>query len=115
MASAVTATRISALFGASAMGHALAGALSYRLPTARMWAPGTAEPVLLVDVVVASVQGLESAGQHATQLGATRVAGLVVAVLGYDHDAIASFGPVLSLAPRTRPRGVARAHEPSMG
>lgn len=78
------------------MGHALVGALSYRLPSARMWTPGKAEPVLLVDAVVASIQGLESAGHEAIQLGATRVAGLVVAVLG-DDEAVASFGPVMSL------------------
>lgn len=97
MASAVTATGISALFGASAMGHALVGALSYRLPTARMWAPGTAEPVLLVDVVIASVQGLEAVGDYATKLGATDLAGLVVAVVGDEQDAMASFGPIVSI------------------
>jgi hypothetical protein len=97
MASAVTATGISALFGASVMGHALVGALSYRLPATRMWAPGTAEPVLLVDVVIASIQGLESAAEYATKLGATEIAGLVVAVLGDEQQAVASFGPIMSV------------------
>jgi hypothetical protein len=98
MASAVTATGISALFGASVMGHALVGALVYRIPTARMWAPGSVEPVLLVDVVIASLQGLELAGEYATKLGATELAGLVVAVLGDEQAAGASFGPIMSIS-----------------
>jgi hypothetical protein len=98
MASAVAGSGISAMLGASAMGHALVGALSYGVPSARMWTPGTAEPVLLVDVVVASLQGRESAGEYATKLGATRLAGLLVDLRGDEKDLAATFVQVVSLA-----------------
>jgi hypothetical protein len=69
-----------------------------------MWTPGLAEPVLIVDVVVASAEGLNAAGRYASQMGATRIAALVVAVLDDSTEAGevgASFGPVMSL-----PRGL---------
>lgn len=97
MANEVVGARRDALLGASSMGQALVGALSYRLPNARMWTPGRAEPVLVVDVVVASVVGLDAVGQYAFRMGATSVAALVVAVLDDDVQSGDAIGPVMSL------------------
>ncbi len=97
MADLVAGTGANALLGASSVGHAMVGAISYCLPSARPWAPGHVEPVLVVDVVVASVVGLDAVGQYASRMGATSVAALVVAVLDDDAQSGEAIGPVIRL------------------
>jgi len=98
MAEVVAATGRRALVGASAEGHALVGALTYVLPDARLWTPGHAEEVLVIDVVVASIAGLDATGQYACRMGATSVAALVVEILEDEPQRGPIVGDVMSLS-----------------
>lgn len=69
-----------ALLGASAAGHNLVGAMSYRSSKLRPWTPHEDERVLVIDAVVAGVGGLYMAASHAHALGATETDALVVSI-----------------------------------
>lgn len=72
------ATRV---FGASEIGHALAGAMAYAAPDVEIWIPGSrVEYVLLIDGALASAAGPRWHMEIAVATGARRADALVLSV-----------------------------------
>jgi hypothetical protein len=67
------------LFGASEIGHALAGAMAYAAPEMEIWTPGSPiEHVLLIDGALASQAGARWHMEIALAAGSERVDALVL-------------------------------------
>ena len=79
------------LHGASPEGHALAGAMAFCSPDLRLWTPGQANAILLIDGVLAGTTGLAATAGNVRAIGAMEVDALVIGILGAD-DALAPPG-----------------------
>lgn len=78
---AATAMDACAVYGASDIGHFLSGAMTLALNSLRLWQPGSREPVVLIDGVIAAAAGIELAASRARAMGASDVQALVLRVL----------------------------------
>jgi hypothetical protein len=73
----------SVIYGASPAGQALAGALFFAHPNAELWRPG-AERVLIVDGVLAGLDGIGLAAEHLRCFGARDLDACVVGLLSEE-------------------------------
>lgn len=97
----------SAVFGASPVGHSIAGAMVLRAGDLELWEPGEAGTVLLVDGFVASVAGLEIAAGQARSVGATAIDALVLGCVTRQRDRLSARGIRHVVSPRAQLRAAA--------
>lgn len=74
------------LYGASDIGHSIAGAMVYTAQDFRLWQPGETSAVLLVDGVLAGLAGIDAAIERAEAVGAQDIAALALDVLVADRE-----------------------------
>lgn len=74
------------LFGASAFGTVLVGAILYSSSALSLWQPGSGGSVLLVDGFLAGIAGLEAAAARMRSTGASDVDAIVLGFVDSASD-----------------------------
>jgi hypothetical protein len=87
-----------AIFGASEVGHTLAGAMAYGSERLRLWRVGECTSVLLIDGMVAGLAGIQLATHRLRAVGAKPVEALVIGVVTLDRCPIQHLGGVRVVA-----------------
>ena len=87
----------SLVYGASDAGHVICGAMALRSPRLRIWQPGGAGSVLLIDAFVASLAGLYVAAGRAEVVGAECTHAVVLGLVPEERLAERRVGRVIAM------------------